>query len=203
LIPLRNPSAESNDKMDDFLHESITWSLTAHEARPGHEMQFSAMIENGVSIPRAIFAMNSANVEGWGLYAEAIVMEHLPLEGQFFCLYMRLLRAARAFLDPLVNQGPMTPQQAKAFLMRELLLSEPMAAQESDRYSFWMPGQAPSYYYGLMKLQALRTESELLLAGNFNQQAFHDFILAQGLLPLDQLRQAVLEEFVPVHAKAP
>ena len=201
LIPLRNPSAESNDKMDDFLHEAITWTLTAHEARPGHEMQFSAMIENGVSVPRAVFAWNSANVEGWGLYAEAIMMEHLPLEGQFFARYMRLLRAARAFLDPMVNQAQMTPQQAKAFLMRELLLSEPMAAQESDRYTFWMPGQAPSYYYGLMKLQALRAETELQLAGNFDQRAFHDFILAQGLLPLDLLKEVVLAEFVPAQSR--
>lgn len=202
LIPLRNPSAESDDKMDDFLHEAITWSLMAHEARPGHELQFSAMIENGVSIPRAVFAWNSGNVEGWGLYSEAIMMEHLPLEGQFFTLYMRLLRTARAFLDPMVNQGQMTPQQAKAFLIRELLLSEPMAAQEIDRYSFWMPGQAPSYYYGLMKLQALRAETELRLAGRFDQREFHDFVLAQGLLPLELLRQAVLEEFVATRVAA-
>jgi uncharacterized protein (DUF885 family) len=195
LIPLRNPSAESDDKFDDFLHDAISWSLTAHEARPGHEMQFSAMIENGVSIPRAVFAWNSANVEGWGLYAEAIVMEYLPLEGQFCTLYMRLLRAARAFLDPMVNQGRMSPQEAKAFLMRELLLSEPMAAQEVDRYTFQMPGQAPSYYYGLMKLQALRVKVELQLGSRFDQRAFHDFILAQGLLPLELLEEIVLAEF--------
>ena len=97
LIPLTNPNADTNQKMDDFLHNSIAWSLTAHEARPGHELQFSAIVENGVSIPRAVFAWNSANVEGWGLYAEAIMQEHLPLEGQFFTLYMRLLRAARGF----------------------------------------------------------------------------------------------------------
>jgi uncharacterized protein (DUF885 family) len=183
------------------LHDAISWSLTAHEARPGHELQFTAMIETGVSIPRAVFAFNSANVEGWGLYAEAIMQEHFSPEGQFFVLYMRLLRAARAFLDPLVNLGRMTPQEAKAFLMRELLLSEPMAAQEVDRYTFWMPGQAPSYYYGLMKLQALRAETELKLTGHFDQLAFHDFILAQGLLPLGLLREAVLEEFVPGQAR--
>jgi hypothetical protein len=197
VIPLRNPSAASDEKMDDFLHESISWSLTAHEARPGHEMQYSAMIENGVSITRALFAFNSGNVEGWGLYAEAIMQEHLPLEGQFFTLYMRLLRAARAFLDSMLNLGRMQPDEAKAFLMRELVLSEPMAAQEVDRYTFRLPGQAPSYYYGLMKLEALRTEVEVLLAGDFDQQSFHDFILAQGLLPPDLLRQAVLEEYVP------
>ena len=203
LIPLRNPNAETDAKMDDFLHDAITWSLTAHEARPGHEMQFTAMVETGVSIPRAIFAFNSANVEGWGLYAEAIMQEYLPLEGQFFMLYMRLLRAARAFLDPMVNQGQMTPQEAKAFLMRELVLSEPMAAQEADRYAFWMPGQAPSYYYGFIKLQALRAETELRLGKQFDQLAFNDYVLGQGLLPLDVLRQAVLDEFIPAQPKAP
>ena len=197
LIPLRNPDAESGDKMDDFLHDSISWSLTAHEARPGHEMQFAAMIENSVSVTRAVFAWNSANTEGWALYSEAIMKEHLPLEGQFFTLYMRLLRTARSFLDPMINLGHMEPHQAKAFLIRELVLSEPMATQEVDRYTFRLPGQAPSYYYGLMKLQALRGETELLLGRSFDQRAYHDFILAQGLLPLDLLKSAVLEEFVP------
>jgi uncharacterized protein (DUF885 family) len=30
----------------------------------------------------------------------------------------------------------------------------------------------------------------------FNQREFHDFILEQGLLPPDLLREAVLERFV-------
>ena len=198
LIPLSNPNAETEDKMDDFLHRSITWSLTAHEARPGHEMQFSAMIENGVSVTRAVFAWNSANVEGWGLYAEAMMKEHLPLEGQFFTLYMRLLRAARAFLDPMVNLGQMEVAEAKAFLIRELKLSEPMAAQEVDRYTYRMPGQAPAYYFGLMNLMSLRTQAELELKQDFNEKDFHDFILSQGLLPPELLRKAVLAEFVPM-----
>jgi len=197
VLPLRNPNAESDELMDDFLHDGITWSLTAHEARPGHELQFSAIVENGISIPRAIFAFNSVNVEGWGMYAEAIVKEHLPLEGQFFTLYARLVRAARAFLDPMLNLGQLEPDQAKAFLVQELVLSEPMATQEIDRYTFRAPGQATSYYYGLMKLEALRLQTELRLGNGFNQQSFHDFILAQGLLPPDLLTQAVLEEFVP------
>ncbi len=113
LIPLDNPNSETDGNMDDFLHDAIAWSLTAHEARPGHEMQYSAMIESGVSIPRAVFAWNSANTEGWGLYAEAIMQPHVPLEGQFFTLYMRLLRSARAFLDPMLNLGQLEPHQAK------------------------------------------------------------------------------------------
>jgi hypothetical protein len=58
----------------------MTWSLTVHEARPGHELQFASMIESGVSQARGIYAFNSANVEGWALYAEAVMKEYLPLE---------------------------------------------------------------------------------------------------------------------------
>ena len=196
VIPLNNPNAESSEKMDDFLHDAAAWTLTVHEARPGHEMQFAAMVENGVSIPRAVFAFNSANAEGWGLYSEAIMKEYLPLDGQLMSLHGRLMRAARAFLDPMINLGRITPEQAKQFLMNEVVLSEPMATQEVDRYSFRAPGQATSYYYGLMKLQALRTEVELKLGDRFNEQEYHDFILAQGLLPHDLLAQAVREEFI-------
>jgi uncharacterized protein (DUF885 family) len=42
----------------------------------------------------------------------------------------------------------------------------------------------------------MRTRVELALPGRFDALAFHDFIINQGLLPLDLLEQAVLEEFV-------
>lgn len=75
-------------------------------------------------------------------------------------------------------------------------MSPPMASSEADRYAFWAPGQATSYYYGYMSLMRLRTEVELAMGSNFNQRKFHDFILRQGLLPPDLLRSAVLDEFV-------
>ena len=37
----------------------------------------------------------------------------------------------------------------------------------------------------------------LALREQFDQQAFHDFVLAQGLLPPELLSQAVMTEFVP------
>ena len=53
------------------------------------------------------------------------------------------------------------------------------------------------YFYGFLKLDAIRIKTELALPGRFNQQAFHDFLLAEGALPLDLLEKAVLERFVP------
>jgi len=191
-----NPALGDDAKMDDWSHYAMTWALTAHEARPGHELQFARLVEDGTSMARAIYASNSANSEGWGLYAESIMHEYLPLEGQLFNLYTRAMRAARMFLDPMVNTGQLSRDAAKAFLVEQLLMSPPMASSEADRYAFWAPGQATSYYYGYMSLMRLRTEVELAMGSNFSQRKFHDFILRQGLLPPDLLRSAVLDEFV-------
>jgi uncharacterized protein (DUF885 family) len=198
VLVQKNPSLEGADsQMDDWSHDSVTWTLTVHEARPGHEMQFAALVENGTSLARSTYAFNSANVEGWGLYSEAVMLEHLPLEGQLFTLFARLQRAARMFMDPMVNLGQLTPEEAIDFMIEQIGLSKAMAKSEADRYAFDAPGQATSYYYGYRNLERLRTEVEMALGDRFNQRKYHDFLLKQGLLPPDMLRQAVLEEFVP------
>lgn len=50
-------------------------------------------------------------------------------------------------------------------------------------------------------LQALHTRPELALAGKLDEQAYRDFIVDQGLLPLDLLDKAVMEEFVAARRK--
>lgn len=198
VLVQKNPALEGDDsRMDDWSHDSVTWALTVHEARPGHEMQFASLVENGTSLARSTYAFNSANVEGWGLYSEAIMMEYLPLEGQLFTLFARLQRAARMFLDPMVNLGLLTPEDAVDFMVNQVGLSKAMASSEADRYAFLAPGQATAYYYGYRNLERLRTEVEMALGDRFNQRKYHDFLLQQGLLPPELLRQAVLQEFVP------
>ena len=197
VIPLSNPNAKSKAKMDDFDFSAMAWTLTAHEARPGHELQFASMVEQGMSVARARFAFNSTNVEGWGLYSEAMILPYMPPEGQLVSLQARLLRMARALLDPQINLGRMTPAQAKSFLMREVVLSEPFAQSEVDRYAYRMPGQATAYYYGYVKLRALKTQAEIALGDRFSLKAFNDFIIAQGILPPALMKQAVLDDFIP------
>jgi len=196
VLPTSNPNAAPGSVMDDFNYDAIAWTLTAHEARPGHELQFAGMLERGVSTARVVFALNSANVEGWALYAEAVLKQYLPPEGQLGALQMRMMREARAFLDPMLNLGLIEPDAAKRFLMEEVMLSEPMAKQEVDRYTFQAPGQATAYFYGYSRLNALRTRMELALAGRFDEHRYHDFIVAQGPLPFNLLEQAVEEEFL-------
>jgi hypothetical protein len=118
VLPLNIPSATggAEDKYDDFTFDAVAWTLTAHEARPGHELQFDSMVELGVSTARALYAFNSTNAEGWGLYSEYVMQPYEPADGQLLTLQLRLLRAARAFLDPELQSGKVTPEQAYAVL---------------------------------------------------------------------------------------
>jgi len=199
VLPLNIPSATggAEDKYDDFTFDAVAWTLTAHEARPGHELQFDSMVEHGVSLARGLYAFNSTNAEGWGLYSEYIMQPYEPPEGQLLTLQLRLLRAARAFLDPELQSGAVTPEQAYRVLEKDVMLSHAFATEEVERFTFRTPGQANSYFYGYTRLLSLRQETEAKLQGKFDQKKFHDFLLAQGLLPPDLMRAAVLEDFVP------
>jgi len=199
VLPLNIPSANggAEDTYDDFTFDAVAWTLTAHEARPGHELQFDSMVEHGVSVARALYAFNSTNAEGWGLYSEYIMQPYEPAEGQLLTLQLRLLRAARAFLDPELQSGKLTPEQAYAVLEKDVALSHAFAKEEVERFTYRAPGQANSYFYGYTRLLALRKETEVALGAKFDQLRFHDFILSQGLLPPDLMRKAVLQDFVP------
>jgi hypothetical protein len=198
VLPLNMPAApgEKTDKYDDFTFDAASWTIIAHEVRPGHELQFDKMVEEGVSQARALYAFNSTNVEGWALYSESITLPYMPVEGQLVSLDYRLLRAARAFLDPELQAGTINQQQAMDVLMNDVVCSHAMAKQEVERYTLRAPGQANSYYYGFINMIELRKNTENALGAKFNQLHFHDFILSQGILPPSLIREAVMGEFV-------
>ena len=200
VLPLNIPAApgeKSAGKYDDFTYDAAAWTLTAHEARPGHELQFDSMLEHGISLARVRYAFNSTNVEGWGLYSEYLIEPYMPPEGQLISLDLRLQRAARAFLDPELQAGKIQPSDAYRVMEQDVVLSHAFAQEEVERFTYRMPGQANSYFYGYTKLLALRKDTEEALGAKFDQKKFHDFILAQGLLPPDLMREAVMNGFVP------
>lgn len=200
VLPLNMPVAPGEkeaDKYDDFTFDAASWTIIAHEARPGHELQFDKMVEEGVSQARTLYAFNSTNAEGWGLYSEYIIRPYMPLEGQLVSLDYRLLRAARAFLDIEVQAGKITQADVKKILMEDVVQSSAMAQQEVERYTIQAPGQANSYFYGFTKMIDLRKDAEKALGDKFSALRFHDFILSQGLLPPALIREAVITDFIP------
>ena len=204
VLPLGNPPNGSgkSEAYDDFTCKACAWTLTSHEGRPGHELQFSAMVEHGVSIARSLFAFNSVNVEGWALYSEFMMAPYEPAGGQMIQLQLRLLRAARAMLDPMLNLGMITRDRAHDILVNDVGLSEAFAREELDRFTFRSPGQATAYFYGYSRILELRAHTQIALGDKFDLKAFNDFLLSQGLLPPDQLAEAVDTQFIPQHGGA-
>jgi len=177
----------SQDKMpfDDFSHQNIAIVLTAHEGRPGHDLQFSNIIDKGLSLIRGNYAFNSVNVEGWALYAEDLIFPFITDEEKLFALQTRLWRIARAFLDPQLQLGLIKESKAIEVLTKEVGLSREMADLEVRRYTYFYPGQAPSYYYGYLLVKKMLSDAQN--RKGFRQKCFNDQLISYGLLPLSMI----------------
>ncbi|NDJ18522.1 DUF885 domain-containing protein [Myxacorys almedinensis] len=194
ILPVLQPKTESRP-YNDFTHPAVAWTLTAHEGRPGHDLQFTTIQDQGLSDARTKFAYNAANHEGWATYAEEVLQPYMPLEGRFISLQFQLLRAARAFLEPELQLGKITTAEAIRVLTQDAGFSRFFAEQEIQRYLTRLPGHAPGYFYGYQRLMELRSQVETALGSRFNAQEFHDFILSQGFLSQRMLQEVVSQKF--------
>ncbi|MEN9567661.1 MAG: hypothetical protein RLZZ69_2857 [Cyanobacteriota bacterium] len=178
---------------NDFTNSPMSWTLTVHEGRPGHDLQITTIknqIENqNLSYARTDFAGNATNVEGWATYAESIMQPYMPLEGRFMSFQLQLLRAARAFLEPELQLGKITTADALKVLTQDTGFSKFFAKQEIKRYTETLIGQAPTYFYGYQQFLQLRSQAEKKLGKGFNAKKFHDFVLRQGYLTPKLLKQ--------------
>lgn len=178
------PSSSQGLPFDDFSSTDAAMILTAHEGRPGHDMQFSQMLDNGLSVIRSRYAVNNVNIEGWGLYAEDLVFPYLTPEEQLFALQTRLWRVARMFLDPQLQLGQIPDQRVIDVFTKELGVSNAMAGLELRRYKYDDIGQAPSYYEGYLLVKQMKEDAQRRLGANFKLKCFNDRLLSFGLLPL-------------------
>ena len=109
-------------------------------------------------------------------------------------------------LDLLVASG----HRPRSRMPRALVLAptRELALQVTDAlrdFAKKLPVRVVTVYGGAAygpQLQALRAETELSLRDKFSAQAYHDFILAQGLLPPAVLHKSVMDDFVAPKLKA-
>src|SRR3546814_6437680 len=87
VLPVSVPNPDGSSlEYDDFNFESAAWTLSAHEGRPGHELQFTAMVERGISLARTLFAFNSVNVEGRSEEHTSELQSLMRISYACFCL---------------------------------------------------------------------------------------------------------------------
>ncbi|MEM7594301.1 MAG: DUF885 domain-containing protein, partial [Cyanobacteria bacterium P01_A01_bin.83] len=176
---------------NDFTNPAMSWTLTVHEGRPGHDLQHAIVKNQNLSRARTDFAVNATNIEGWATYAEELMRPYLPLEGQFMSLQFQLLRAARAFLEPELQLGKITVAEALEVLTQDAGFSQFFAEQEIQRYTARFPGQAPAYFYGYQQFLQLRSQAKKILGKQYSARKFNDFVLSQGFLTPKLLNQVL------------
>jgi uncharacterized protein (DUF885 family) len=179
-------------------------ALTLHESAPGHSLQ-GELAQEQEGLPdfrREVYI--SAYGEGWGLYCEKLGVEmgmyDTPYD-RFGMLTFQMWRAARLVVDTGVHHKGWTRAQAIQFLHDNTALADHDIEIEVDRYISW-PGQALSYYLGMLAIQEARAKAEKELGSKFDIRAFHDAFLAMGSVPIPVMKGQV-DKFIASGGRDP
>ncbi len=162
-------------------------ALVLHETVPGHHLQIALEREmQGLPDFRRSFSA-SAFVEGWALYAESLGHElgtvYREPATKFGQLANEMWRAVRLVVDTGIHAFGWSREQARDYFATHVP-SQSLA--EVDRY-IARPGQALGYKLGELRIRELRRRAEQALGPRFDIRAFHDAVLRNGRIPLDQL----------------
>jgi hypothetical protein len=99
---------------------------------------------------------------------------------RFGYLSYQMWRACRLVVDTGIHHLNWSRERAQAYLHDNTALSDHEIETEVDRYIGW-PGQALSYYLGMMEIKAARARAEQALGDKFDLRAFHDAVSVLGI----------------------
>jgi uncharacterized protein (DUF885 family) len=172
-----------------------TEALFLHEAVPGHHFQRAFNLElEGLPAFRRHGGV-TAFAEGWGLYAESLLVGEAmgfyedPYQ-RFGQLNAELWRAIRLVVDTGIHAKGWSRQQVLDYMYANSASLETRAVSEAERFMA-IPGQALAYKIGQLKIMELRERAETALGPRFDIREFHAEVLGQGDLPLDILEARI------------
>ena len=161
-----------------------------HEAWPGHHLQISLAREIAPDTPLNKLSFNSAYVEGWARYAEAMGEEADIYQTEDAKILRRVWPARGMVVDPGLHAFHWTRQQAVDYLVGTGRFDAKGAEDIVDRIAV-LPGQLTAYDSGGLEIKSLRTEARAALGPKFDVREFNRIVLDEGVLPLRELRRHV------------
>lgn len=179
-------------KPEEYSTTSMT-SLLLHEGQPGHHFHVARQQEMPLPLLRRYDWINAYG-EGWALYAETLGHE-LGLyrndpDALMGHLQMELHRAVRLVTDTGLHAKGWTREQSIRYMVTEEGQEPDEARRSTERYMAW-PGQAVSYKIGALKIRELRDRAQKMQGERFSLPLFHEKVLEEGSLPLDELEKKI------------
>jgi len=203
------PEADWDKKhVDEFMAQfsyPVITVVAAHEAYPGHYVQFLWMQQIHDRVRKLLGA--NTNVEGWAHYCEQMMLDAGLAQSLFpndarqqkllrlGQLQDALLRNARFIVGIKLHTGEFTFDQAVDFFVKEGYQSRAVGTVETKRGT----GDPTYLYYTLGKLEILklRADMEAKLGKDFSLKRFHDDFMQQGFAPIRIVRRAMLKDDSP------
>ncbi|MGY0618049.1 DUF885 domain-containing protein [Lysobacter sp. A378] len=182
---------------ESFLREYNHWVLQVlniHEAIPGHYTQ----LMHANKSPSLIKAMlgNGAMIEGWGVYAERMMLEsgwgdQAP---EMWLMYDKwnLRVVTNAILDYAVHVKGMTEAEAMALLQREAFQEKTEAVNKWRRVRLSQV-QLTSYFTGYTEIYDFREQQKATLGDDFDLKTFHNRFLSYGNAPVPAIVELMTE----------
>lgn len=135
--------------------------------------------------------------EGWSLYWEMLLWNEgfsPSPEDRIGMLFWRMHRCARIIFSLKYHLGEWTPQQCIDFLV-DRVGHERANAEGEVRRSFY-GGYKPLYQIGYMigGLQFMALKNEMTAHGKMTLKQFHDAVLQQNSMPVEMLRNILLNK---------
>ena len=167
-------------------------SVALHEALPGHHLQVARAQELALPSFRR-HGWYQAFGEGWATYAEGLGPE-LGFFGDPFSRFGHLneemLRAARLVVDTGIHTLGWSRKGAIDYLNTHTA-NPPLDNEVEVERIIAQPAQALGYKIGQLRIAALRERAATVLGRRFDLWRFHDAVLGNGALPLDELQRQV------------
>ena len=192
-VPAEWTDAQATSLLSEY-NAFMIQDLAIHEAMPGHYLQ----LDHANRDPSSLRAVLSSGpfVEGWAVYAEAMMKDEGYMHGdplfQLTVLKMRLRSVTNTLLDIGIHTEGMTRDQAMELMTRGAFQQEREAAGKWIRASL-SSVQLLSYFTGYEEHRALRDEARAKWGKAFSLRRYNDAVLAHGSPPVKYVRELLLD----------
>lgn len=168
------------DTLNNHIHASV----------PGH--RFDGLLSGRVENPIRRRYRDSTRAEGWATYLEEMLVlagitADRPRATELF--YIALMkRASRIYAETMMHAGRFSLDDANRYMIDYVpLMEEDLGRYDLEGY-LRRPGLGSGYILGKIQLEQLLSERSLQLGDEFSLGAFHDDLLARGMIPLTLVR---------------